>query len=150
MGCLNGARASVLVNGVPTAEFEMGRGLRQGDPMSPFLFILAMEGFHAVLLKAVQVKLFQPAIVGNEGLPVSHLLYADDVVFLGEWSCQNASNLVGLLRCFYVTSGLKINVRKSNIFGVGMESNEVAQLATVLVCGVASLPFNYLGLSVGV
>ena len=45
-GCLMNSRASILVNGSPTPEFEIQKGLRQGDPMSPFLFILAMEGLH--------------------------------------------------------------------------------------------------------
>ncbi|GJR74302.1 RNA-directed DNA polymerase, eukaryota, reverse transcriptase zinc-binding domain protein [Tanacetum coccineum] len=51
-GCLHNARFSVLVNGSPTEEFKVFRGLRQGDPTSPFLFILAIEGLHALISKA--------------------------------------------------------------------------------------------------
>ncbi|GKA17020.1 RNA-directed DNA polymerase, eukaryota, reverse transcriptase zinc-binding domain protein [Tanacetum coccineum] len=51
-GCLQNGRSSILVNGSPMDEFELFRGLRQGDPMSPFLFILAMEGLHALMCKA--------------------------------------------------------------------------------------------------
>ncbi|GJZ84431.1 putative RNA-directed DNA polymerase, eukaryota, reverse transcriptase zinc-binding domain protein [Tanacetum coccineum] len=54
-GCLRNARASVLVNGSPTKEFEIFRGLRQGDPLSHFLFILAMEGLHAFICKAMNM-----------------------------------------------------------------------------------------------
>ena len=148
-GCQSNARASILVNGVPTDEFEMGRGLRQGDPMSPFLFILAIEGFHAVLQKAVQVEVFKPAYIGDDGFRVSNLLYVDDIVFMGEWSTQNVTNLIGLLRCFYVISGLKINVSKSKILGLGVDVLESRGMAEVLGCGVADLPFSYLGVPVG-
>jgi len=49
------------------------------------------------------------------------------------------------LRCFYVMSGLKINVSKSNLIGIGVESNAVRDMALVLGCGVSSLSFTYLG-----
>ncbi|GJY31543.1 RNA-directed DNA polymerase, eukaryota, reverse transcriptase zinc-binding domain protein [Tanacetum coccineum] len=85
-GSLHNSHSSVLVNGSPTAEFELFRGLRQGDPMSPFLFILAMEGLHALTSKAEASGLFKGASVGCNNMYISHLKYADDVFFFGEWS----------------------------------------------------------------
>ncbi|GKC60665.1 RNA-directed DNA polymerase, eukaryota, reverse transcriptase zinc-binding domain protein [Tanacetum coccineum] len=58
-GCLHNARAFVLVNGSPTNEFEIFRGLKQGDPLSPFLFILAMEGLHAFICKAINMGMYK-------------------------------------------------------------------------------------------
>ncbi|GJX97788.1 RNA-directed DNA polymerase, eukaryota [Tanacetum coccineum] len=92
-GCLHNARSSILINGSPTSEFKVFRGLRQGDPLSPFLFILVMEGLH---------------------------LLTYDVIFIGERSWQNAHNLLCMLCCFYLIYVLKINVNKSNIFGVSV------------------------------
>ncbi|GJX24323.1 putative RNA-directed DNA polymerase, eukaryota, reverse transcriptase zinc-binding domain protein [Tanacetum coccineum] len=93
-GCLHNARAFVLINGSPTCEFDIQRGLRQGDPMSPFLFILAMEGLPVLTCKAITLGLFKGVKVGNDGIHISHLIYADDVIFLGEWSNVNALNLI--------------------------------------------------------
>nr|GEU39476.1 RNA-directed DNA polymerase, eukaryota, reverse transcriptase zinc-binding domain protein [Tanacetum cinerariifolium] len=76
-GCLRNARSSVLVNGSLTAEFELFKGLRQGDPLSPFLFILAMEGLHAFTCKAEMLGLFKGAYIGWDNMNISHLMYAD-------------------------------------------------------------------------
>ena len=77
--------SSVLLNGSPTEEFQVQRGLRQGDPLSPFLFVLAMEGFHVALEEAARAGAFRGVNVGTNGLHVSHFLYADDAVLLCEW-----------------------------------------------------------------
>ncbi|GKB13346.1 putative RNA-directed DNA polymerase, eukaryota, reverse transcriptase zinc-binding domain protein [Tanacetum coccineum] len=148
-GCLCNARSSVLVNGSPRAEFELFRGLRQGDPLSPFLFILAMEGLHALTCKAEELGLFTGATFGRYNMSISHLMYADDVIFLGEWSSTNANNLICMLRCFFLISGLKIHVHKSNVLGVCVSDEEVSDMANVIGCGVTKLPFKYLGFSVG-
>nr|GEY72631.1 hypothetical protein [Tanacetum cinerariifolium] len=81
-GCLKNSRASVLVNGSPTAVFEIFKGLRQGDPLSPFLFILAMEGLHASIRKAVDVGVFKGASIGQDmakvlgyGVSKLHMMY---------------------------------------------------------------------------
>ncbi|GJX97095.1 RNA-directed DNA polymerase, eukaryota, reverse transcriptase zinc-binding domain protein [Tanacetum coccineum] len=66
-GCMSNSRASIMVNGSPTTEFEIFKGLRQGDRLSPFLFILAMEGLHAITCKAVNIGLFKGAIIGEGG-----------------------------------------------------------------------------------
>nr|GEV22250.1 RNA-directed DNA polymerase, eukaryota, reverse transcriptase zinc-binding domain protein [Tanacetum cinerariifolium] len=148
-GCLKNSRASILINGSPTPEFDMFNGLRQGDPMSPFLFILAMKGLHALASKAVSMGLFKGASIGLGNINVSHLLYVDDAIFVGEWSHFNVYNLLCLLRCFYTVSGLKINVHKSKIIGVSVLDEEVSSMALVLGCGVAKLPMMYLGVPIG-
>lgn len=75
--------------------------------------------------------------------------FADDTLFLGEWSTVNAKNLMRLLRCFHISSGLSINFSKRRVIGVGVSSQEVGGFARVLSCIDENLPFNYLGLSVG-
>lgn len=81
-GCLESARASVLVNGCPTTEFQLEKGVRQGDPLSPFLFILAMEGLNIALKEAVEKGVFQGITIPNSDIKVSHLVYADDALSL--------------------------------------------------------------------
>ncbi|XP_042757566.1 secreted RxLR effector protein 78-like [Lactuca sativa] len=77
---LSTARASVLINGSLTDEFQIHRGLRQGDPLSPFLFILAMEGLHITLTRARAANAFRG--VSISGTENSHLMYADDVMLI--------------------------------------------------------------------
>ncbi|GKA80774.1 RNA-directed DNA polymerase, eukaryota, reverse transcriptase zinc-binding domain protein [Tanacetum coccineum] len=123
-GCLYNSRSFVLVNGSQTEEFVIHRGLRQGDPMSPFLFILAMEGLHALTCKAEALGLFKGVTIGRDNLSISHLMYADDAIFFGDWSWINAQNLISMLRCFFLISGLQINIHKSSVLGVGVHEAE--------------------------
>ncbi|GJR45799.1 RNA-directed DNA polymerase, eukaryota, reverse transcriptase zinc-binding domain protein [Tanacetum coccineum] len=99
-GCLRNARASVVVNGSPTCEFKIQRGLRQGDSLSHFLFILAMVGLHVLTCKAMTMGLFKGVSVGNDRLNISHLIYADDVIFLGIGvSDEEVSNMANVIGC---------------------------------------------------
>ena len=81
--CLASARISVLVNGSPSKEFPMRKGLRQGDPLAPFLFLIVAESLHILMKNAEEKHLFEGIKVGKFGHPISHLQYADDVVFFG-------------------------------------------------------------------
>ncbi|GKB12803.1 hypothetical protein Tco_0846726 [Tanacetum coccineum] len=121
-GSLLNVRASILVNGVLTGEFEICRGLRQR-------YSLRFDWLKGILM--------------------SHLMYANDVIFMGYWSYQNANNLIGILRCFFLTYGLKINVKKSKLLRVGVDHEESYELASILGCGVSVMPFTYLGVPVG-
>jgi hypothetical protein len=113
------ARGSVLINGSPTNEFSFKRGLRQGDPLSPALFIIAMEALSLLFNKAEDAGAFSGIQLPNNGPKISHLIYADDVIFLGEWSEENVRNLNRFLRVFQLVSWLSVNLAKSNLFGVG-------------------------------
>ncbi|XP_021995809.1 uncharacterized protein LOC110892992 [Helianthus annuus] len=149
MGILKTARSSILVNGSPTAEFEIQRGVRQGDPLSPLLFILAMEALHIATESAVNCNIFKGITTPVSRPTVSHLLYADDVLFVGEWSEENFHNLARLLRCFHLSSGLKVNFSKSRVFGVGVGNGQVSEMATIVGCEKGLLPLSYLGSPVG-
>ncbi|GJR31178.1 RNA-directed DNA polymerase, eukaryota [Tanacetum coccineum] len=121
-GSLSSGKASILVNGSPTTEFHLYRGLKQGDPLAPFLLI---------------------------DLILSHLFYADDAVFIGEWSHSNLKGIMNILRCFSLLSGMSINIQKSHLLGVGIPDNCVAEAAKSIGCLIMKAPFKYLGILVG-
>nr|GFA57198.1 RNA-directed DNA polymerase, eukaryota [Tanacetum cinerariifolium]GFA72442.1 RNA-directed DNA polymerase, eukaryota [Tanacetum cinerariifolium] len=83
IGCLKSAKGFVLVNGSPTSEFQFHRGLKQGDPLSPFLFILIMESLHLSFKKVMNAGLFTGISLDNS-LTISNLFYADDAIFVGK------------------------------------------------------------------
>ncbi|KAJ9556398.1 hypothetical protein OSB04_011012 [Centaurea solstitialis] len=134
---------------IPTEEFSMENGIRQGDPLAPFLFLVVAEGLHIMVEEAIDKGLFKGLKVGNGGVVLSHLQYADDVIFFGECEAENIVNLTKLLKCFHEVSGLKVNINKCNIFGIGVPDDEVLGWTRVIGCGSGSLPFTYLGLPVG-
>ncbi|GKB50380.1 putative RNA-directed DNA polymerase, eukaryota, reverse transcriptase zinc-binding domain protein [Tanacetum coccineum] len=91
--CLDLAFSSLLVNGSPTKEFKIQKGLRQGYPLSLFLFILAIEALNVALLEATNKNIFRGIKVGKDRIHISHLQFADDALIMREWSCDNAKNL---------------------------------------------------------
>ncbi|GJW23890.1 RNA-directed DNA polymerase, eukaryota, reverse transcriptase zinc-binding domain protein [Tanacetum coccineum] len=77
------------------------------------------------------------------------MFYADDVVFMGQWYDNNITTLVHVLECFYRASGLRINMSKSKIMGIHVDSDKVKSAATKLGCLILKTPFSYLGSKVG-
>ncbi|KAM0008293.1 putative RNA-directed DNA polymerase [Helianthus debilis subsp. tardiflorus] len=149
MGILKSARSSILVNGAPTFQFRCEKGMRQGDPLSPFLFLVVMEALSRMISRAREAGVIKGIPTPNNGLVMSHLLYADDAIVLGEWSKEEMGNVMRILRCFYLCLGLKINVDKSNLYGIGVSLEETGTLANKFGCNLDVLPFKYLGLKVG-
>ncbi|XP_022002156.1 uncharacterized protein LOC110899580 [Helianthus annuus] len=148
-GILSSARSSVLVNGSPTFEFKCEKGMRQCDPISPFIFLLVMEALSCLMDKALEEGIFQGIKIPNGGPCNSHLLYADDALILGDWSSENVKNVVRILRIFYLCSGLKINLWKSNLYAIGVEGREVEDQASLVGCKADNFLFRYLGIMVG-
>ncbi|GAU30291.1 hypothetical protein TSUD_385120 [Trifolium subterraneum] len=121
MECVTTATASVLVNGSPTDEFKLERGLRQGDPLSPFIFLLAAEGFNIMMTAMVSNNLFTPYSIGpRQEVKISHLQFEDDTLLVGNKSWANVRALKAILLLFEATSGLKINFHKSMLFGMNI------------------------------
>nr|GEV96995.1 putative RNA-directed DNA polymerase, eukaryota, reverse transcriptase zinc-binding domain protein [Tanacetum cinerariifolium] len=115
-GCLDSTYASVIINGSPTKEFKIQKGLRQGNPLSPFLFIIAIEALHVSIQEAKSKNIFKGVKVRSANLDISHFQFADDALILGKWSLENGKNLCRILRCFHLASELKVNFSKSKFF----------------------------------
>lgn len=126
------------------------KGLRQGDPISTFLFNIAAEGLNILLSRAKELGLIRGVTIGFEGLNVSHLQFADDTILFYEADWVEVTNVKRILRFFEVVSRLKINYHKSAISGVRIEEDIVAEFAARLNYSSYKLPFKYLGLPLGV
>ncbi|GKA24778.1 RNA-directed DNA polymerase, eukaryota, partial [Tanacetum coccineum] len=146
--CLQSSKGSILVNGSPTGEFQFRKGLKQGDPLSPFLFLLIMESLHLSFQNVVNEGLFKGVSVSSS-LQLSHLFYADDVIFMGQWSESNIHTIVLALDCFYKASGLRLNLHKSKLIGIAVEDELVSRAALKMGCSTLKSPFSYLGITVG-
>ena len=149
--CVTFVRFLVLVNGSLERFFGSSRGLRQGDPLSPILFLLIMEVLSILLKKIGESNLingFHVGAVNSVGVRISHLLFADDIILFCDASKEQMMSIRLALSCFQAFMGLKVNVGKSEIVLVGEVNNQDA-LANILQCGVGSLLMKYLGMPLG-
>lgn len=87
--------------------------------------------------------------MGKDKVYMSHLQFADDALFFGEWSLHNAKVLSRILSCFHLAFGLKVNLNKSKLFGVGASNLELKFFANTIGCQPSNLPCIYLGLPIG-
>jgi hypothetical protein len=145
---ISSARFSVLINGVPSGFFGSSRGICQGDPLSPFLFVLVMEAFSKMLGGFTSRGLILGFSVGTSELDrviVSHLLFVDDTLIFCGANASQIRHIGALLVCFEVVAGLKVNLSKSVLVLV-CPVNNVGQLAGLLGCGLGDMPLKYLGL----
>ncbi|CAJ2644735.1 unnamed protein product [Trifolium pratense] len=146
--CVCQSSMSVLVNGSPTEEFSVGKGLRQGDPMSPFLFLIVAEGLSGLMNKAVGSGSFHGYKVNNN-LMFHTLQFADDTIIVGEGNWDNLWTIKTVLRSFELVSGLKVNFFKSKLYGINLDDSFLRASSSFLHCGVDSIPFRFLGIPVG-
>ncbi|GLT48339.1 hypothetical protein SLA2020_219710 [Shorea laevis] len=147
--CLRTSLVSVLVNGSPSRQFKVSRGLRQGDPLSPFLFLIIAEGLNRLVSEAVKKRKLEGVEVGNRGFRILHLQYADDTILFGAATDENVWAMKGILRAFELVSGLKINFNKSQLVGICVEDEWLNKMSWVLRCKKGALPIKYLGITVG-
>ena len=145
------ASFSILINGSPIGFFNSTRGLRQGDPLAPYLFVLGMEAFYLVIDKAMSARYLSGyKFRGRKGSKgkVTHLLFAYDTLVFCKDSEDQMVYLNWILAWFEALSGLRINLEKSCLLLVGRVENS-ENLAAELGCKIGSLPTVYLGLPIG-
>ena len=148
-GCLESATVFVLVNGSPTKEFRPSRGLRQGDPLALFLFLIVVEGLNGLVCNALKENMLRGVKVGRPEIECCMLQFADDTLFMCEDSFSNIFIIKAILRVFELTLGLKVNFHKSKLTGIKVERHSLEIYARTLNCGFMQIPFKYLGLQVG-
>ena len=149
--CISTAHFSIIVNNSPVGFFGSSHELRQGDPLSPLLFLLIMEVLSRILKKTEDCGLLRGFHVGPSnpiGVRISHFLFADDTILFCDASRDQLLSIRLALTCFQVFTGLKVNMGKSEIVPVG-EVRNLDALATILRCRVGSLPMKYLGMPLG-
>ncbi|XP_026407200.1 uncharacterized protein LOC113302475 [Papaver somniferum] len=114
--CINTVSSLVLVNGVPGYQFVPSRGLRQGDPLSPYLFIVCMEVLSRAISNVEESNLIHGIKIAFNAPPISHLLFADDLLVFSSANLLEGENILKLFTDFSNASGQLINFENSGIF----------------------------------
>lgn len=138
----------MLVNGSPAEEFRMHRGVWQGYPLAPFIFLCMAEGLVGLMREVVDKNLFLSMKIRRNHMEVDLLQFVDDTLFFAKPSMEHVMTLKTILRCFELVLGLKINFFKSKLAGVAVESATNEIYASLLNCKVMYLPFEYLGIPI--
>ncbi|XP_038975305.1 uncharacterized protein LOC120106373 [Phoenix dactylifera] len=142
--CISTTRFSISINGELHGFFPGGRGLRQGDPMSPYLFVLAIEVFSSLMANMVRDSGFKYNW-HCEKEKISHLCFADDLMIFCKADLASVSLIGGCLQQFRDISGLIPNPDKSSMFICGVPSELRMQLLDILGYNEGALPIRYLG-----
>ena len=135
---------SILVNGAPTTPFTPSRGIGQGDPISPFLFVIVMEGLSRIIKSAKESK----SIKGLQHLPncpaTTHQQFVDDTMLHGMPLVKEAQGFKEILDLFSLASGMDLNLDKSSIFFFNTHLAIQRHLTTILGFKRRCLPSKYL------
>nr|CAA66812.1 non-ltr retrotransposon reverse transcriptase-like protein [Arabidopsis thaliana] len=142
--CISTPYFSVMVNGSSSGFFKSNKGLRQGDPLSPYLFVLAMEVFSSLLKARFDAGYIQyhPK---TADLSISHLMFADDVMVFFDGGSSSLHGISEALDDFASWSGLHVNKDKTNLYLAGTDEVEALAISHYGF-PISTLPIRYLGL----
>jgi len=116
MRCVSSVTYVVRINGHPCGKIQPTWGLRQGDPPSPYLFLICVEGLSALLQNAVQQKKLKGVAASTKGPKVSHLFFADDSIIFRRATREDAIKIQRLLQVYKASSGQQLNKNKTSLF----------------------------------
>ena len=116
MSCISMVSTSILFNGEALDPLYPSSGIRQGDPLSPYLFILCMEFLGQLIEEKCNAKLWQPVKASCSGLAFSHLFFADDLVLFAKSDPTNCSAIRDVLDVFCSLSGQSVSDAKSRVY----------------------------------
>ena len=116
MQCISSVSYSVIINGVAYGSIKPSKGLHQGDPLSPSLFLLCAEGLSIIIHKAVRNHSFTGIFICRSSPSVTHLFFADDIILFCKANSDECQKLKLILQMYENASVQKINTKKSLIF----------------------------------
>jgi hypothetical protein len=133
--------SSVLLNGVPGKPSHCKRGVRQGDPLSPLLFVLAADLLQSIINKARLWNLLKLPLpdIGDQDFPI--VQYADDTLLILEACPKQLFFLKAILNSFASSTGLKVNYNKSNMYPINVPPGKMAILSRTFNCQIGEMPF---------
>jgi hypothetical protein len=123
--------------------------VRQGDPLSPLLFVLAADLLQSIINKARMRNLLKLPLpdIGEQDFPI--IQYADDTLLILEACPKQLFSLKAILNSFASSTGLKVNYNKSNMFPINVSLDKMVILSRTFNCQIGEMPFTYLGLPLG-
>ncbi|KAL6190175.1 hypothetical protein ACLB2K_036573 [Fragaria x ananassa] len=137
----------ILLNGKPAEVISPSRGIRQGDPLSPYLFILCAEGLSSLISKAVADYTIKGLKLSPQAPILHHLFFADDSFIFGAAEADECQKFRTLLNLYESASGQKINYQKSSVVFSRNVSPEIqSELAAILQVKLSTEHDRYLGL----
>ncbi|GJR26775.1 RNA-directed DNA polymerase, eukaryota, reverse transcriptase zinc-binding domain protein [Tanacetum coccineum] len=145
MVCVSTTKFSININGEREGYFCGGRGLRQGDPMSPYLFTLVMEVFNIIMRKNISEAKEFKYHKGCKKLEITHLCFVDDLLVFCHGDTKSVNVIKETLKEFNRYYGLKANMSKSTVFFGGMTKAEQDIILDIVPFGVKKLPVKYIG-----
>ncbi|KAH1055514.1 hypothetical protein J1N35_033579 [Gossypium stocksii] len=142
--CITSHYFSISLNGSLVGYFKGAKGVRQGDPLSPFLFVIAMEVLSRLLEIAARQGIFKFHPKCSK-VKLTHLIFADDLLIFVKGSMDFIVGVRCLLDGFYFIYGLQLNVSKSDFFFARISNEEVSHIFNITGCKSGTLPVHYLG-----
>lgn len=131
MECVKSVSFSILVNGVPHGFIKPERGLRQGDPLSPYLFILCNEILSHLFEQAATTKRLKGMKINSSAPTINHILFADDALFFCHAHKRSCTTIIQVLKDYEKISGQAVNLHKSAItFGSKIQDVVKTRLVT--------------------
>ena len=147
MECITTVSYSIIVNGESKGMIKPSRGLRQGDPLSPYLFLFCAKGLNAILKQAVDVGEIQEFSICRRGPKLTHLFFADDCLLFCRSTLEECEKIQELLALYESASRQMVNKDKTTLFFSKNTEEDIKEIVK-LSLGVLAIQHyeKYLGL----